>query len=161
MTTCKKTKNSQKMRIKGCGIRGQLLLGFTVFAFMILIIVWVFQVLLLDKFYEFTKYSELRSVLDTIEYSINNEDIDEICSDLASQYDVCLALYTVTDGVIDECIIDKEVSPTCVIHYADKEVLNNYYIEALETGNVILLMTNAHNPVRMMSTDFVKTVFLK
>ena len=136
MTTCKKTKNSQKMRIKGCGIRGQLLLGFTVFAFMILIIVWVFQVLLLDRFYEFTKYSELRSVLDTIEYSINNEDIDEICSDLASQYDVCLALYTVTDGVIDECIIDKEVSPTCVIHYADKEVLNNYYIEALETGNV-------------------------
>lgn len=136
MRTSKKSKKSPKIRIKGCGIRGQLVLGFTAFAFMILIIVWIFQVLLLDKFYEFTKYSELRSVLDTIEYSIDGEDVDEICSDLASQYDVCLALYTVTDGEIDECIVDKEVSPTCVIHYADKEVLNNYYIESLETGNV-------------------------
>ena len=136
MKILKKSKSFPNKGIKGCGIRGQLVLGFTAFSFMILIIVWIFQVLLLDKFYEFTKYSELRSVLDTIEYSINNEDIDEICSDLASQYDVCLSLYTVTNGEIDECIVDKEVAPTCIIHYADKDLLNNYYIKAVELGKV-------------------------
>lgn len=136
MSASKKMKNSSNVRIKGCGIRGQLVLGFTAFAFIILIIVWIFQILLLDKFYEFTKYSELRSVLDTIEYSIDNEDIDEICSDLAAQYDVCIALYTVSSGQVDECIVDKEVSPTCVIHYAEKDILNDYYAEALKTGSV-------------------------
>ena len=147
MRTSKIMKNSSNMRIKGCGIRGQLVLGFTAFAFILLIIVWVFQVLLLDKFYEFTKYSELRSVIDTIEYSIDNDDIDDICADLASQYDVCLALYSVTNGTIDECIVDKEVSPTCIIHYADVEVLNNYYAEAAELGGVYIQRFNLNPEV--------------
>lgn len=136
MKVPKSTRNSSNGRIKGCGIRGQLVLGFTAFAFMILIIVWIFQVLLLDKFYEFTKFSELRSILDTVEYSIDSEEIDDICSDLASQYDVCLVLYTVTNGQIDECVVDKEVSPTCIIHYAEKDILNNYYVEALQSESV-------------------------
>ena len=135
MSASEKAKRTSSAKIKGIGIRGQLVLGFTAFAFVILLIVWIFQILLLDKFYEFTKYSELRSVLDTIEYSIDSEDIDEICSDLAAQYDVCIAIYTVADGCLNECIADKEVSPTCVIHYAEKESLNDYYAKALKSGS--------------------------
>ncbi len=127
---------TNSLKTKGSTIRGQLVLGFTLFAFIILIIVWVFQVLLLDKFYEYSKLSELKSVLNTIEYSIDNDDFDDICSDLASQYDVCLVLYTVTEGVIDKCIVDKEVSPTCVIHFADDADLNKYYNESLKSGTV-------------------------
>ena len=119
----------------GKSIRGQLVWGFTAFACMILLIVWIFQVLLLDKFYEFTKLSELKSVIDAIELSIDNEDIDDICSELASQYDVCITLYSINDGKLGECIVDKEVSPTCVIHFADDRVLNEYYEQALSKGN--------------------------
>jgi signal transduction histidine kinase len=125
---------TNSLKTNGSTIRGQLVLGFTLFAFIILIIVWIFQVLLLDKFYEYSKLSELKSVLNTIEYSIDNDDFDDICSELASQYDVCLLLYTVKEGVIDECIVDKEVSPTCVIHFADDFDLNKYYNESLKSG---------------------------
>lgn len=138
MRSIKTSGRSTNVKIKGFGIRGQLVLGFTAFAFMILIVVWVFQVLLLGKFYEFTKNSELKSVLDSIDLSIDNDDFDEICSDLAAQYDVCLSVYTVNNGKLDECIVNKEVSPTCIIHYADKEILNSYYEEALKSGTVYI-----------------------
>lgn len=136
MRRYQKTSKGTTSKAKGSTIRGQLVLGFTAFAIITLIIVWVFQVLLLDKFYEYTKVSELKSVLNTIEYSIDSDNIDDICSDLASQYDVCLVLYTIKDGKIDQRLVDKEVSPTCLIHFADDEDLNKYYGEALKSGTV-------------------------
>lgn len=134
MQKTKHIANSDPMQHKGNTIRGQLVLSFTLFAAIILIIVWVLQVLLLDKFYEYTKLTELKSVLSAIEYSIDDDDIDGICSDLASQYDVCLVLYSIKDGKLKERIVDKEVSPTCVIHYANDAELNKYYNEAMKSG---------------------------
>lgn len=124
-------------RVKGGGIRGQLVLGFTVFVLMVLIIVWVFQVLLLDYFYEQTKLSELGAVLVGIETYIEDENLDAICGELASQYDVCMSLYKVIDGELSELIVNKDVSPTCVIHYADNNSLNTYYSEALNSGGTL------------------------
>ena len=137
-------RTAKKIRLNkaGSGIRGQLVLGFTAFAFIILLIVWVLQVLLLDKFYEYTKLNELKSVLNSIEYSIDSDDMDSICSNLASKYDICISLYTVDDGVLNERIVDKEVSPTCIIHYAEEKDLNKYYNEALNAGGV---WTQRHN----------------
>ena len=143
-----KTNKEFSSRIKGSTIRGQLILSFTVFALIILVIVWVFQVLLLDKFYEYSKLSELKSVMNSIEYSIDNEQLDKICTDLATQYDVCLAIYSVKEGKIDQLIVDKEVSPTCIIHYADIDDLNEYYNEALKRGDVWTRRYSI-NPVRL------------
>jgi len=130
----KQITNDDPKHSKGSTIRGQLVLGFTLFAAIILIIVWVLQVLLLDKFYEYTKLTELKSVLSAVEYSLEDENIDGICGELASQYDVCLVLYSVKDGKLGERIVDKEVSPTCVIHYANDAELNKYYNEAIKSG---------------------------
>ncbi len=135
MRNTKHSGNKCSNRHKGSTIRRQLVFGFTSFAVIILFIVWVLQVLLLDKFYEYTKLTELKSVLNAIEYSIDDEDIDDICSDLASRYDVCLMLYSVKDGKLSKRIVDKEVSPTCVIHFANDAELNKYYNEALKSGD--------------------------
>lgn len=129
--------NNRKFnRERGLGIRGQLVLWLTLFVLMILIIVWIFQVLLLDFFYEQTKLSELESVQKAIDGGIDGENLDETCGELASQYDVCIAIYSVEDSCVKDVLITKEVSPTCIIHYADKEFLNSYYSKALEAGGV-------------------------
>lgn len=125
--------NKRISKFKG-GIRTHLILGLTVFVLVILAIVWVFQVLLLNFFYERTKLSQLEEVESYIEKNINNEDIDALCGELASKYDVCISVYKAEDGVIRSRFIDKEVSPTCVIHYAGRKLLDDYYAEALKAG---------------------------
>lgn len=126
--------NRKNTKVKGSGIRGQLVLGFTVFVLIVLIIVWVFQVLLLDYFYEQTKLGELNAVHNGIETFIEDEQLDAVCGDLASQYDVCISLYRVVDGELSDLIVTKEVSPTCVIHYADINTLSTYYSNAINSG---------------------------
>ena len=119
------------------GIRGRLIFGLTLFVVLILIIVWIFQVLLLDYFYEKTKVDQMEKVLSEIEKYFNDKDLDSVCGDLASEYDVCIALYRIQDGKIMERIINKEVSPTCIIHYADTFSLETYYSEALKSGGTL------------------------
>ena len=129
-----KIKGKKAKKSSGLGIRGQLVMGFTMFVLIVLIIVWVFQVLLLDFFYEQTKLSDLRAVHEGIDNAIAVDNLESVCSDLAVDYDVCIAVYQVKDGKLGNIIISKEVSPTCMIHYSDSQVLNSYYEKALDRG---------------------------
>ncbi len=119
------------------GIRTHLILGLTVFVLLILAVIWVFQVLLLDFFYERTKLNQLDDVLSYIEKYINRDDLDSICGELASKYDVCISVYDAENGVLGDRIVNKEVSPTCIIHYVDEQSLAAYYSEAVESGGEI------------------------
>ena len=124
---------SQNKRTKG-GLRFHLILGLTLFVLLILAIIWVFQVLLLDFFYERTKLSQLDDSLSYIEKYVNSENLDTICGELATKYDICVSVYRAEEGKLGVRIINKEVSPTCVIHYADKSSLQVYYTEAIQSG---------------------------
>lgn len=119
---------------KSLGIRGRLVIGFTLFVLIVLIIVWVFQVMLLNFFYEQTKLSDLHSVQEGIDNAITDGELDIACNDLAVEYDVCISVYSVEDEAIGDLVISKEVSPTCIIHYTDTQSLNSYYEKALAGG---------------------------
>ena len=71
MKSHKKDREASKKRMGG-GIRSHLVLGLTAFVIIVLIIVWIFQVLLLDFFYEKTKLSELKSVQNGIDSGIKS-----------------------------------------------------------------------------------------
>jgi len=129
-----KQNNNKKAWGNKIGIRSQLVFWFTFFVILVLIIIWVFQVLLLDYFYERTKMSHLQSVHEAIDQGINSGSLDEIAGELAAQYDVCISVYRTIDGKLGDILINKEVNPTCIIHYADSESLNIYYQNALERG---------------------------
>ena len=88
MKILKKSKSFPNKGIKGCGIRGQLVLGFTAFSFMILIIVWIFQVLLLDKFYEFNP-GFLGNGIGFLTYQLNtfmNVDVASVHNDFLQYF---------------------------------------------------------------------------
>lgn len=128
--------SAREFKTKG-GIRTHLILGLTVFVLLILAVIWIFQVLLLDFFYERTKLNQLDDVLSYIEKSVGSKDLDSICGELASQYDVCISIYDVENGVLGQRIVNKEVSPTCIIHYVDQQSISAYYTEAVESGGAI------------------------
>ena len=128
--------NIKKNTRLGFGIRSRLVFGLTLFVIIVLIIVWIFQVLLLDYFYEQTKLSELNSVQKGIDAGIFSGDLDKVCGDLASEYNVCIAVYSISENSIKDVVISKEVSPACIIHYAEKSYLESLYEQALSSGGV-------------------------
>lgn len=75
------TKKPKKQR-KPMGINRQLLVGFEVFTVIIIILLWVFQILLLDTFYENIKRAEVRSTAETIEKSLKSEELEELVFNL-------------------------------------------------------------------------------
>lgn len=126
----------------GLGIRSRLVLGLTLFVIIVLIIVWIFQVLLLDFFYERTKLAELNAVQNGIDLGITNGELDYTCGELASEYNVCVVVYNVDKNSLNEVVISKEVSPACIIHYADKSYLESLYSQALAAGGVFTQQFN-------------------
>ena len=90
--------NKKSKKSIGLGIRSQLVIGFTLFVLIVLIIVWIFQVLLLDFFYERTKLSDLKAVQQGIDNAIALDNLESACNDLAVEYDVCIAVYAVNEA---------------------------------------------------------------
>lgn len=130
------TQSNFGYKTKG-GIRFHLISGLTVFVLLILAIIWIFQVLLLDFFYERTKINQLDDVLSSIEKYVGSDDLDSICGELASQYDVCISIYDVENETLGDRIVNKEVSPTCVIHYVDLKTMEAYFAEAVKSGREV------------------------
>lgn len=74
--------DNQGMGKKMLGLRWQLLIGFAIFTVVIVALLWIFQILLLNTFYEAIKTSEVISTADTIEKNLENDNIMEVIADI-------------------------------------------------------------------------------
>ncbi len=84
-------------KIKNLGIRVQILIGFIVFTIIIVVLLWIFQISLLNYFYKNIKYSEIKSAAEIIETSIASEEFDDF-EDLLKD----IAVNTNTDIMITD-----------------------------------------------------------
>ena len=72
-----------------------LLLGFCA---LLVIIIWVFQVVLLDTFYRQIKVWEIRQDATTIVNSFDSDRFDSIVSDIAENSETAIRIFKVVDG---------------------------------------------------------------
>lgn len=73
-----------KREKKRPGIRRQVLFGFGFFVFVILVLLWVFQIALLGPFYRAIKISEVQGVARTLESRLEAEDLAETAQHLVN-----------------------------------------------------------------------------
>ncbi|MDO4460350.1 MAG: HAMP domain-containing sensor histidine kinase [Clostridia bacterium] len=82
--------NREKYRL---GIRSNIFLGFAAFAVIILVLLWVFQISMLNTFYRYTKEVEVKNTADEIIYTLRSEDyfdqIKEIARNKSSDILIC------------------------------------------------------------------------
>lgn len=64
----------RKFRFKELGIKLQLIIGFFLFTVVIVVVLWVFQVLLLNTFYESIKTAEVKAAAEQLSASIEDQD---------------------------------------------------------------------------------------
>ena len=115
-------------------VRAKLLIYFACFAAVMLLIIWVFQVRMLDYFYRQTKMDELSRVSHEIETDIESDELKTRAVDLALTYDTCVRVFKASSGHLGSEIVSADVAPTCLIHHLPSDELNNIYQNARSNG---------------------------
>ena len=127
-----KNRNSRR----SSGISWRLFGTLTLFVVLVLVVIWVFQIVLLNKFYETSKLEEFTDTDDFIFGLINNEKgMKEAVYTRSDETDTCIRLYKVVDGVATE-IADSEVNMGCMLHSIPADALSSLYTRAAKNGGV-------------------------
>ncbi len=116
------------------GIRGKLILCFVAFAVLMLSITWIFQIGLLNKFYERTKHGELDYAADSLADAVATGDFEETAALLGSEYGICVRIFSVTGSTLAEESVSVKADPACLLHHLPLEKLAQYYQNAVENG---------------------------
>ena len=108
-------------------VRGKLLIYFACFAAVMLLIIWVFQVKMLEYFYRQTKMGEMSRMSEDIAASIYDGDLNSKAVDLALTYDTCIRVFSADSGHLVHEIVSADVAPDCLLHHFPSSELNNMY----------------------------------
>ena len=121
---------------RASGISWRLFGALTIFVVLALLIIWVFQVALLNRFYEKYKLDEFveneKAVYEHIESA---EDMTEAVYAHSSKTDSCMRLFKIVDGTAVE-MVDSEVNKGCILHSMSGEGLSRLYSQAVKNGGV-------------------------
>ncbi|MBE6575590.1 MAG: HAMP domain-containing histidine kinase [Ruminococcaceae bacterium] len=125
-----------KQKIKRrVGIKWKLFGFLALFVAVVIALLWVFQTLLLDDFYEAIKRRELIETADAISAQIE-QDPDELEMTVASyavRHSICTIVYRVEKNRA-RVVANADVISGCLIHHIDSNQRGQYYDAALEAG---------------------------
>ncbi len=100
------------MKLEQISIKWKIFLYILIFAAVMIVLLWLFQIVFLNDFYRSIKQGEIKDAAQVIEQNIDNEDIDTLIERIAHRYDVCIRISD-TNG---EDIYTTDSMPACVIH---------------------------------------------
>ena len=95
------------------GVRTRIFLYFLAFTALLLMLLWLFQIVLLDDFYRLQKTDMLKSSSESIVQNINNENLDALVDRIAEENNVCIL---VTSEKMEE-LASADISPGCIVHH--------------------------------------------
>ena len=124
----------QKPRQK-MGIRWGIFAGFAVFTLVIIVLLWVFQITLLESFYRSTKIDEIRSTGDTIVSQMQNENMnlfrmEEVITNAAQEKQMSILL----SDERGQWTILKKSSPTSFLDRLTWGELAQIYMQTESMG---------------------------
>ncbi|MBQ9760836.1 MAG: HAMP domain-containing protein [Clostridia bacterium] len=100
------------------------------------LVTWVFQVFLLDKFYEVTKRRELRRSAEILSQNIDDPEMKEIASDLAIESTMRVFVYQITDTG-KNLLVDVDATGGIGI-YPEHEKIFNLVTRARENDGIYI-----------------------
>ncbi len=109
----------------GVSVSTKLLFYFLIFMMLLLVVLFVFQVMLLNVFYRYTKINEMEHVFEMIEVSLENGNpkLNQMLIDHADEYRICIRVFAQTqEGLVQ--IADVDAAESCFLHNIQADTLN-------------------------------------
>ena len=134
----------------------RLLCALAIFVVVILLFVWVFQVVLLNVFYEGSKIDEFYSVeKDVLSVIDDKERLNDIIAVRSIDSDMCIRVFKVSNGKAEQ-IANSTPNTACVIHNISNDGLLKLYNLAKENdGKYIQRLSNTPGTLKASSTVYV------
>ena len=123
-----------KDRIKNLSLKWKLFFCFLIFTLISLSILWIFQTIFLDDFYEAIKIKKIKDAAQSIEQNIGNSEIDTLASRLAQDGEMCIILYN-SDGSL---VADEDLLMGCMLHNVSNEQRAAFNRAAIQNGGEYL-----------------------
>ena len=123
-------KKMKKSPTRYPGLRGQIFLIIAGFVAVMLLILWVFQLFLLQPMYESAKTRELRLTADRIAAAAEKGDIQSYTDRIAKRTNVCITVYEIMgrDAVLRA---QSHIRGNCIIHNVSSDpLMNRLYVGA-------------------------------
>lgn len=144
----------------------------SVFALLMIGLLFFFQTVLLEPMYEYNQVQTVRSVSDAVSESVDAKDLDEVIYEATAQTDTCVRVFR-----SDQYETSDQSGPSenfgCPLYRMPLEELGEYIIEAQKTddGTYLAISSEKMNPsekntlkniiyTRVMDTDYGKAAVL-
>ena len=146
---------TEEIKRPGVSISAKLFGFLAIFTLFILIVVWIFQIGLLNYFYRETKYRELDMADFAITHAVTDspESIREISEQFGEDYAICSRVFRVEGDHVYQ-ISSVDVSGDCMIHHMSEQFLTYLYNKAIAAGGVY---THQINPGEYTSDSSPET----
>lgn len=111
------------------------MLGFAFFVVFIVLLLWLFQIVLLDPFYRMNKTHQVNRAADVLVQNLDlaSEDLTALSSHLSEQYDVCVLLLDADLSTL----LRTEASRNCLVHHFSERTLAWWVSQAPSDGSPI------------------------
>ena len=127
-------------RICGISVSWKLFAFLVAFVAFMMLVIWVFQVLMLDSFYKNTKRKELENISLVIGEYVGTESLGDAVYSCAVDYTTCIRVFKFSDDITATEVASADVSAECNIHNIPSAFLNRklneYYNAAKDNGGV-------------------------
>ena len=121
-------KRSKQRRAPG-GIQRRILVYLISFVGLILLLLWLFQVVLLDSFYRAYNMRIISATAEVLLQNLDNENLDVLAERLAVENDLCVLIYDESG----EALITAEGQRRCLIHRMGSAELEWWRTRAAES----------------------------
>ena len=129
-----KIQSEKKHSRREMGISWRLFGMLLIFIVVMLLIIWIFQVVLLNKFYEQSKMEEFEITNEAIVSSLGDELLlERTVFSYSIKFDECIRVFGVKDGVATQ-IKSADINAGCVIHHISADELSSLYSKAKQNG---------------------------
>ncbi len=127
---------NNKVKRRSSGISWRLFGTLALFVILVLIVIWVFQIVLLNDFYEASKLDEFEDTEGAVWDNLNDEQLMiRTLHQRSVKTDTCMRLFKVVNGAADE-IADSDVNGGCMLHHLTGDGLSRMYTQAVKNGGV-------------------------
>jgi hypothetical protein len=131
-----------KLRIKGrINVLRRLNLRWRIFAYLLgfaiimVVLLWLFQIVYLDEFYERIKEDQIGAAYNNIAQNLDNEDFENYVEEVAVRYNLCSIVYSIdsANGLVFNLqqIVSVDILGDCIIHHVDSTEMSHFYHEAM------------------------------
>lgn len=118
---------TSKLKDSELNIKWKILAYFSLFSLIMLLLLWLFQIVFLNNFYEIIKIRELYSTSKAIEASLNSKELENTIDKFSHNKDICILLYKDSN-----VIYSSNVLMNCIIHKTPSFLLYPIVLNQLE-----------------------------